>query len=775
MKSNTSLNFSCYRIRRNFSLPLPIQHMPILANCVRGFDDNYPWQIWALWALEERILSLFLQVVTSDSEDVLKLLERDLMALASWPQFHVHNKPDLPFAHATLVLATAKHSCFFLSEHCQTQVNAGLLSAVEQGLSLFGNTLFIQQSCDILTASKPHQHLHNIPLIAMAALAMAAEVINHKDAGSISNCLLAHVLARFELTNTGFTEGVSYDGYWLNFVLAWLETQPVKLQQSLITHSAITLFEQQILAHACPGHLASSAELGDVEPEQMTFLWSALARLQKFQFSPARAFLLSQVPQTWLRADAKCVLQNLHLQKTNYAAFTAATPHVSPLLSNTCISLNSGLACGDLSVVIAVSNSPMGHIQTDNGTLVIGKQKRWWITDPGYQQYLKTSERVFTIGKQAHNYPVVNGCSQNFKSLELINYGKCAKFANCDFVVLELTDCYSRAAAVDNVTRTLWRIGKNHVLLCDTVITETTSQSVDYSWHGHADAYWGELSNAVYSVFDDTQDRLFIQTSIGSLSLGHVQRLRGSRGSMTLCTHSQLNQHKVQRYWWLFSFADTLPVLEVGDLSASIDGELFNLHDTLPMQVSQPKLKVLILPEGIQAQIRAGDEFVTVTTDEQWLLNLLEDGQLIQQIESNRRKVLFNYYPIKAASRLMITATRISHQQLEVRYELQPIEIVQIRQKPLVTTATLHEDKFSAFCVLMPDFIDDEVEYAFYFMVNGEKFSVVWYSDNNMVTFDCSGIEAGMKLEIKGFVRAKRDTSKKFSSTSLSFTKPRET
>lgn len=766
MKNKDSLDFCCYRIRRKFSLPLPLIQMPELAPDIRAFDSDYPWQIWALWALEERLFSLAFEANAAQNLEAQRLLERDLVALASWPQFNVQNKPDLPFAHAVLVLATANHSWLYLSESCQTRVKMALAKAVEHGITLFGDTIAIQQSSELLSGSKPYQHLHNITLIAMASLAMAAEVIQDKRAEVLSKSVLAHVLARFELTQTGFTEGLSYDGYWLNFTLAWLETQPVNVQQLIINHPAIAGFEQQILAHACPGSLVNSAELGDVEPEQMTFLWSALARLQRFQFSQTGAFLLSQVPQAWLRADAQWILHELQSSICSGIQLSPAA-YSSPLVSVSCISLQSGLAHDELNVVVAVSNSPMSHIQKDNGTLVIGKQQRWWITDPGYQQYLKTSEREYTIGNRAHNFPVVNGYAHSYKAPSLISYGKSAKHVNCDFVVLELTDCYHNDANIENVTRTLWRLGSQHILVCDTLITKFSSHTVDYHWHGHADAYWGELSGAVYLAMDDCEELLVIQSSIVELSLSQVQRFRGSRGSMTLCSHSQCDQVKIKRYWWLFSFAASLPRFEANDVVATVNDETFNLYDTVLQSAAEPKLSVLISSEGILARVKIGDEFLAGASDELWHFNLLLDGELIQQTTTHGRSVMFDYFPLNVASKVKIIASYCGVQPLETSYELKPIEIAQIRHKPLVTIATLSDNQFSASCILMPGYIDEDVEYAFYLMVNGERLSVAWYSQDNTVSFDVSAIEAGFELAIRGFVRSKQNETQKFSSISF--------
>lgn len=766
MNKRSTLEFNCYRIRRKFSLPLPLTKLPSLGVKVRGFESDYPWQIWALWALEERLFSLALTCTKDDNVEAKRLLERDLTALAGWPCFNAQNKPDLPFAHATLTLATAKLSWSFLSRDCKICIDNGLLRAIDQGITLFSDTLDVQQSSEILAKQNPYQHVHNIPLIALSALAMAAEVTHHEKAKALSNCVHAHVIARFELTENGFTEGISYDGYWLNFVLAWLATQSKPMQDSIIQHPAIKIFEQQVVAQSCPGDVARSAELGDIEPEQMTFLWSALVRLQTFKHSHRRAFLLSQLLKKRLRADALLVMEELRAQDQLTVDIEPLLAEASFLKTNTCISLFSGFGDEDLNVVLAYSSSPMNHIQKDNGTLVIGKQQRWWITDPGYQQYLKTAERDYTIGRQAHNFPVVNGYAHADKAPELIQLREDTSHENCDVVVVDLTDCYPKEAGVESVTRTLWRLGNEQVILCDTVLTDESDNTVEYHWHGHADAYWGEIEKAVYLAFEDISDVMTIQTSIGKIGLNHVQRLRGSRGSATLCTLSHSGQKKVQRCWWLFNFRTSLPILLTDDYTANVDGREFDLRSIVRESIAEPKLSVLVRPDGMEAKVKMGDEFLGREIQECWTFSLFVDGKLTQSIESNSRTALFNYFPVGLSNSVVIKARPQDSDQADGQCTLTHSQIEKICQKPLVTVASLKDNQLSAYCVLMPGHIEGEVEYAYYLMVNGERHSVVWYSPNETVTFDVSEIESDAQLTVKGFVRSKEEPDRKFSSTS---------
>ena len=50
---------------------------------------------------------------------------------------------------------------------------------------------------------------------------------------------------------------------------------------------------------------------------------------------------------------------------------------------------------------MSTCSSPLGHVHKDAGTIVIGTRGKWFITDPGYQQYLPTRERNFTLDATA--------------------------------------------------------------------------------------------------------------------------------------------------------------------------------------------------------------------------------------------------------------------------------------------------------------------------------------------------------------------------------------
>lgn len=621
------LTFSCYRIRRCWSLPLPLTALPELALQIRGFAQPYPWQIWCLWALEERIYTLAGAATFSGDQVARTQCIESLESLSAWPRYRVADRLDLPYGHAVQLMAIALRDWHWLPHQTQQALRTGLQRAVEEGMKFLPSAIQAVTSAEaLLSLPNPHQYLHNIPLIAQAALATAAKVIDHPQCEIIASCFLHQFQARLALSLDGLTEGISYDGYLYNFALAWLESQPDSVISTIVNHPAMLDLEHQARGLACPGKVVLSAEIGDVEPLDMPFVWSALARLQQWNFSASRQALLKAVPPENLRSDALCVLARLEQQRVGavYGSQAVATDlelAVLPVQQSTAaLTLASGLKVDDLSVVMSLCTSPMNHIQADTGSLLIGHAGHWWITDPGYQQYLKTSERDFTLGPQAHNTPVINGYAQSHKAGKLLHKGSycTAEHIECAYAVVDLTACYPAAAKVDTVTRTLWRLGRNHIVVCDTLVGSPDS-SVLYHWHGDAEAYWGESAGAVSLVLDSADQALWIQSGQQSLSLAQQHRLRGSRGQ---CTLKVEQPQGVVYHWWAFSFADNAPVFQASGAEARIGDFRLRLADLLPASLLPAGLEVIVQSHKLQVSIRRGDEFLGASTQGDWHVSL---------------------------------------------------------------------------------------------------------------------------------------------------------
>jgi hypothetical protein len=75
-----------YRTRRRLAYPLPVQSLSIPAVPVPTIAD-YPWSIWMLWELEERVHSLGWAAEWFKNEEFARSAVRDLEALTAWPKY----------------------------------------------------------------------------------------------------------------------------------------------------------------------------------------------------------------------------------------------------------------------------------------------------------------------------------------------------------------------------------------------------------------------------------------------------------------------------------------------------------------------------------------------------------------------------------------------------------------------------------------------------------------------------------------------------------------
>src|SRR5690606_24878104 len=116
--------------------------------------------------------------------------------------------------------------------------------------------------------------------------------------------------------------------------------------------------------------------------------------------NPLRTWLIARWPVAAMRANALGAVAAIPGNPP------AEEPRAGALDAHYAAVLRTGWEAEDVAVVASCHNSPAGHLQRDNGTLVIGRRGRWILSDPGYQQYLRGAEREFTIGPAAHNYPV---------------------------------------------------------------------------------------------------------------------------------------------------------------------------------------------------------------------------------------------------------------------------------------------------------------------------------------------------------------------------------
>lgn len=547
-----------YRIRKRLALPLPITEALSKTHTVRAFSSPYPWQIWLQWALEDRILALGEYVCQTSDSIVRRAVERDLSELAAWETYRETARPDLAYAHAVRVLWIAVTQWNWIDESVSQKLHQALLRAVEDALP-FSDQLHGQfdSSNALLAIANPYQHLHNIPLIGTCALALAAKAVNHPASPKLNARVEQLFIAVLALRLDGFTEGVSYDGYVLSFIVDWVTVLDEAARKEVLSHPGFVGLVEQALELAVPGDVMGTAPLGDVEPIEMPFVWSALSKLQLLQSNPRVAWALAKCDVSRLRADALVALARMPEQ-------VFVVPVVqSPAKMNYALVLRTGYASDDVAMAMGLSTSPMGHIQCDNGSLVLGTRGRWWLDDPGYQQYLQTAERRFTVGVTAHNAPVLNGHSQVCKRPELLELTRLSVAPDVQLCLVNLTNCYPAKAGVTNVCRAIWLVGNEHLVVCDKISVLTTA-SVAYHWHGHPSLYWSVVNGAATMVSDDDPDRwLHVFSPQIELKPTDLHRLPGSRGQQTLAV--TLYPPREAAVWWVFSFAAERPVFELLD------------------------------------------------------------------------------------------------------------------------------------------------------------------------------------------------------------------
>lgn len=546
-----------YRIRRRLAYALPVESLSVPSVQAPTIPE-YPWAIWMLWALEERVYSLGWAAEWFKDGACARAAARDLEALTGWPKYCQLRQPDLASAHAGRLLWVANTRWRWLSAPLREKIHAACARHVDEMASwvdkYYGS---LREKRDFLALSSPHSKLHNIPLIATAGAALAATVAAHPAAPSLSARASAVMGAILDLRSNGLTEAVAYDGYILDFIADWLEVASDAQRREVLDHPNLKDYLEQSCLLGAPGAMQEVATLSDVEPREMPFHFSAQAKLARRLPDPVRSWYLAQWPLDWIRADALAAMRALP------AGARAAAPDAGAKSTRYAAVLRSGWGREDLAVAISCSTSPMGHLQRDNGTVMIGTRGRWMISDPGYQQYMKDDEREFTLGPAAHNCPVINGAAQSEKAgrlLALERLGPDLLHARVD-----LTRCYPSSPLLESVTRDVWQIGRTGVVVADHIAARRLDRP-KYHWHGHPEAAWWFRDGWFLVHLGDAD--LWFTSPQASLSQECIQRLPGSRGQLTAVVVTKDFATRV--FWWAFALAAAPPAIETAGGGRSV-------------------------------------------------------------------------------------------------------------------------------------------------------------------------------------------------------------
>lgn len=372
----TELVVDYYRIGYVLAFPLPLEERPAEYPApIPGIAD-YPWPIWLAWQLEERWHTLHNAARLGD-RTAAAALRTELSALAGWS--------SLDFGDAGSRLAGATFAgC--LSEF-------GELDAGRAGRRLVAEN-------PALDGPVPTGPLHNIPLIVLIRMAQLAETVGDSSAAWLRQEAVAAVRSWLAARRTGYSEGAGYDGYVLYHACAWIDgsAQLRALQDEARAELVATMRSWADLA--LPGRVDVLAPLGDTEPE-MPF-WAA-AMITMARWYGELTDWIRQFPLDRLPASALGPAEQLAEADSIGAPSGGGTRRHHAAVT---------LRGADLTVAISAPRADTGHLHHDAGHLVLGWAGRFWITDPGYQQYRADAEREFTLGIAAHNAPIVDGRGQ---------------------------------------------------------------------------------------------------------------------------------------------------------------------------------------------------------------------------------------------------------------------------------------------------------------------------------------------------------------------------
>jgi hypothetical protein len=502
------------------------------------------------WELEERVNSLGWAAQLLDDEIAREEVCIELLSLAQWPQYQQYPTPDLSLGHASRILANSFRQWESLSAETRDAVKNALQRIVEISGPLVEDRLKgYRDHHEILQSQSVINLVANIPLIGTLGVALAANAIDDPRKSTFNHFIEISLQAMFALRETGFSEGVAYDGYVLDFVMDWLAFLSDADKSTFINHPQFAHFLDESLWLGAPDDAAQVAELGDVEAKEMPFHISAQAKAFELQPLPERAWYLNRCRLDILRADA---LAALHRSAEEISQLQQQ-PKAQAKDAHNAIVLRGGWDADDLAAVMANSNSPMGHLHCDNGSVAIGTRGKWIIQTSGYQQYLANSEREFTLGASSRNTPTINGQTQTSKLAELISLTTEDQTQSTE---IDITQCYSEELNLKKVLRKVLLKDNQLVIVEDTIVGENINE-IFYYWHGHPDAAWWIEDNWA-RLYSDGKT-LWIHSPQVNLEENQLQRLRGSRGQLTLTAKVLLAESSLQIVRWFFLLSDISP------------------------------------------------------------------------------------------------------------------------------------------------------------------------------------------------------------------------
>lgn len=568
-KAKRELHVYYYRIGYVLAFPLPLTDRPEDARLPEGIPGmKYPWTTWLAWELEERWRTLFAGWRLLGDTQAGEILQRELAALVRWKDFrHSDGSVNLVTAHlaAALALALADQTGWAPDRYRQAYEASQRL--LEQDVRPWLEMTWPEDRTVVPS------RLHNIPVVALVRSAQLARVTGSPLLTTLDTRARQVVQAWwiFRMGAEKHTEGPAYDGLIADAVTEWIANSRDRETLLRSGEQAFRSMLEEWIDLGLPGRVDIHAPLGDVEPE-MPFWLNALVRLESCYRIPEARWLVRRYP---IRRMPIAALAELY--GSEKVERDEAVPSIGPRQHRSSVTLRSAWGRQGMMVAVGWPRCAMGHLHLDAGHIILGWQGRFWITDPGYQQYRPGEEREYTIGVSAHNAPIIAGTSLVRRAAELRCLG--ADSHGRQFVSLDLTPAYDKLPRGASVERSVWLIPGEHpaVVVRDRLVGFPPGTEVHVHWLGGGYLAWAFVGG--WARLSDGQSALWLGTIPQGVEAGSLTRHPGSRGPLNLIDRSTTAERESVR-WWVFQSAEaghwSPPVLtleESGILSCRLDGE----------------------------------------------------------------------------------------------------------------------------------------------------------------------------------------------------------
>lgn len=538
-KGRRELDIPYYRIGYDIAYPLPLVKSPRMTDLPAGIAGiAYPWHTWLSWGLEERWRLFHLSWRRLGDREAGEMLQSELAALEGWDQYcELAGDASLSTAHlgACLAQALADREGWDPEKYERARAAAGKMIELESWPRVQREW---PEGSEVTTGD-----LQNIRCIVLFRAAQLARIVESPRAEALESRAKNAFRAwcRHRLGTPALCEGTAYDGFLMDSLTEWLGGAADSRALLAEGRDALAGPASDWIRLALPGRVDVEAPLGDVEPE-MPFWMTALSRLARWYRLSEAAWLVRRLPADGV--PAAFLAETLeHGASLNGAAPPRAGAREHPQA----ISLRTGWEAGDILAATSLVRGEMGHLHNDAGHLVLGWRGRFWITDPGYQQYRPGVEREFSFGPEAHNVPVISGRAQTKRAPMPVSISEDP--ANGLRAVIDLSACYEGLPAGAIIQREIRLLpgAAPVVIVRDRLEGVGRDAEVRTSWQGGTGLAWA-FKNGWARLSDGTH-ALWIGVHPGAIAAAALDRHEGSRGPLTLRDSAVMGEGTGDRYW----------------------------------------------------------------------------------------------------------------------------------------------------------------------------------------------------------------------------------